>query len=71
MKKGVLSEKEKQTIKVLNFILLFDGMLDNEDDVIYLLKSVINRFISKKKQHLLYLSESSYPMRIITRNIEK
>jgi len=65
MKKNeVLTEKEKQSIRVLNYVATYDGVITNDTDVEYLLQQGIKKFVSKKRQHLVSLTETAYPMRI-------
>ena len=63
-----LTEKEKQAIRVLNYIATFDGLIINEDDIRYLLNAGIDKFIFKKRQHLVSITEKAYPISI---NIRK
>ena len=60
----VLTDQEKQSIKALNFIAKFDGIIQSEDDIKYILKQGIDKFIPKKRQHLVSITESAYPIRI-------
>lgn len=59
-----LTDKEKQSIKVLNFIAEFDGIIRSEDDIKYLLQQGIEKFIAKKRRHLVSITETAYPVRI-------
>lgn len=59
-----LTDKEKQAIKVLNFVATFDGVIENEDDIRFILNKGIEKFVDKKKQHLVSLTETAYPIRI-------
>ena len=59
-----LTDKEKQSIKVLNFIASFDGIIQSEHDIEYLLIEGIMKFIPKKRMHLVSISQKSYPIQI-------
>lgn len=59
-----LTQKEKDSIKVLNFIATFDGVITSEDDVKFLLGKGIEKFIAKKRQHLASITDNAYPVRI-------
>jgi len=59
----LLTDKEKQSIRVLNFIGTFDGIMD-EIDIKFALKEGVNKFISKKRRHLVYITENTCPIRI-------
>lgn len=59
-----LTDKEKVVIRVLNFIATYDGIIQSEDDAKFLLEEGINKFIPKKRKHLVSVSESSYPIHI-------
>ena len=60
----ILTEKEKQSIRTLNFIATFDGIIYDEDDMRLLLWYGIDKFIAKRRQHLVSITETAYPMRI-------
>jgi hypothetical protein len=59
-----LTNQEKQSLKTLNFITRFDGVISSEDDIKYLLQQGIEKFISKKRRHLVSITETAYPIRI-------
>lgn len=59
-----LTDKEKQSIRTLNYVATFDGVIENEDDIKYLLNECIKKFIAPKRQHLVSLTETAYPIRI-------
>ena len=59
-----LTDKEKQSIRVLNYIATFDGVIENEVDIKYLLRAGINKFIAPKKRNLVSITETAYPVRI-------
>ena len=59
-----LTDKEKQSIKTLNFIAEFDGIIENEDDIKYILNQGITKFVSKKRQHLVSVTKTAYPIKI-------
>lgn len=58
-----LTNKEKQSIRVLNFTATYDGMME-ENDIRFLLEQGIKKFISKNRQKLVSITETAYPMRI-------
>ena len=58
-----LFSQEKQSIKVLNFIAKYDGVIGGDGDIKYLLEQGIEKFIPKKRRHLVYISEA-YPIQI-------
>ena len=60
---NTLTNKEKQSIRVLNFAATYDGMMD-ENDIRFLLEQGIKKFVSKNRQHLVSITETAYPMRI-------
>lgn len=64
MTKEFLTNEEKQAIKVLNFIATYDGVIENEEEIKYLLKQGIEKFIPKKRRHLVSITETAYPVRI-------
>lgn len=64
MKNEFLTNKEKQSINVLNFIATYDGLIQSEDEIKYLLRQGIEKFIAKKRRHLVYITETAYPIRI-------
>lgn len=64
MEKEFLTKEEKQAIKVLNFIATYDGVIQSEDEIKYLLKQGIEKFIPKKRRHLVSITETTYPVRI-------
>ena len=47
--KEFLTDNEKQSIKVLNFIATYDGIIQSEDEIKYLLKQGIEKFIPKEE----------------------
>lgn len=59
-----LTEKEKQSIRALNFIATFDGIICTEDDIRYLLNRGINKFIPLRRRHLVSITKTAYPIRI-------
>jgi len=64
MEKEFLTNEEKQAIKVLNFIATYDGVIQSECEIKFLLKQGIEKFISKKRRHLVSITETDYPVRI-------
>lgn len=63
-KKEFLTDTEKQAIKALNFMATFDGIIQSEDDIKYMLQQGIEKFIPKKRRHLVSITETAYPVRI-------
>jgi hypothetical protein len=59
-----LTEKEKQSIRTLNYIAQFDGVIQDESDIRYLLNEGIKKFITPKRQHLATITDTAYPIRI-------
>lgn len=59
-----LTDKEKQSIRTLNYIATFDGVIESEDEIKYLLNEGIKKFIAPKRQHLVSITETAYPIRI-------
>jgi len=59
-----LTDKEKQSIRTLNYIATFDGVIESEDEIKYLLNEGIKKFIMPKRQHLVSITETAYPIRI-------
>ena len=59
-----LTDKEKQSIRTPNYIATFDGVIESEDEIKYLLNEGIKKFIAPKRQHLVGLTETAYPIRI-------
>lgn len=59
-----LTEKEKQSIRVLNYIATFDGVIEDETEIKYLLNRGIENFIPNKRRHLVSITETAYPIRI-------
>lgn len=62
-----LTSEENQSVKVLNFIAEHDGVITSEEDIRYLLKRGIENFIHKSRQHLLSISKSTFPIKIIVK----
>ena len=60
-----LTNEEKKAIKVLNFVATFDGVIEDAVCIEYLLNEGIKKFIPKKRQHLVSVNESVYPIRIV------
>ena len=59
-----LTDKEKQSIRTLNYIATFDGVIESEDDRRYMLNEGIKKFIAPKRQYLVSITETAYPMRL-------
>ena len=64
MEREFLTNEEKQAIKVLNFIATYDGVIQSEVEIKFLLKQGIEKFIPKKRRHLVSITETAYPVRI-------
>lgn len=64
MKQEILTDNEKQAIKVLNFAAAYDGIITSEDDIRYILNAGIKKFIPNKRRHLVRITKYSYPIRI-------
>lgn len=60
----MLTNQEKQAIRVLNFVALHDGIIRSDDDIKFILRQGIEKFIPKRRRHLVSLSETSYPIKI-------
>jgi len=65
MQNQFLTNEEKKAIKVLNFIATYDGVIKSEDDIKYLLQQGIEKFIPKKRRHLVSIAKNAYPIKII------
>ena len=59
-----LTDKEKQAIRTLNYVATYDGIITSDDDIKYLLGRGIEKFIAKKRQHLVRITETAYPVQI-------
>lgn len=59
-----LTTEEKQAINTLNFVAEFDGIIEREEDVLYILQKGIDMFISPKRKHLLTIDTEKYPLKI-------
>ena len=70
MSKKELTIKEKEAIKVLNYIATFDGIIQDEIDIIYMLNAGINKFIPKSKRNLVEIQSNRYPIKIFIKNIK-
>ncbi len=64
MAKEFLTNEEKSIIKALNFVATYDGIITSEDDAKFLLQQGIEKFIPKKRQNLVSITETAYPVRI-------
>src|SRR5690606_13990389 len=62
-----LTHDEKTALKVLNFIAEFDGIITSEDDIKILMNYGIEKFISKRRQYLVSLTNTAYPVKIKTK----
>jgi glutamate racemase len=60
-----LSDREIGAVKALNFVASHDGILTEEQDIKYILSSGMEKFIPKRKRHLLEVREDHYPIRIL------
>jgi len=59
-----LTPREKHAIATLNYIGSFDGIITSENEIKYLLQKGIDKFIAPKRQHLVRITETCYPVRI-------
>lgn len=59
-----LTTDERRAIRTLNYVATFDGIIPNEDDIKFLLNQGIKKFIAPKRQHLVSITETAYPIRI-------
>lgn len=59
-----LTDREKQSIRTLNYIATFDGVIESEDSIRYLLNEGIKKFIAPKRCHLVRITETAYPIQI-------
>lgn len=59
MKSDNLTDKEKQSIKVLNFIAEWDGVITDEEDIKAILYEGIRKFISKKETTFMFNYKNS------------
>lgn len=62
--KTYLTNEEKQSVKVLNYIAKYDGIIRSEEDIVYLLNQGIEKFIPKSRRHLVRVNTDAYPVRI-------
>ena len=59
-----LTKEEKAIIKALNFVASHDGIIQSEGEIKYILQQGIEKLIAKKRQHLVSITQTSYPIRI-------
>ena len=59
-----LTPTQRAAIRTLNYVATFDGIIDSEADIEYLLVTGIEKFIPKSKRHLVGVNTNRYPMRI-------
>lgn len=59
-----LTDKEKQSIKVLNFMATFDGIIEDNCEIVYILMKGVEKFIAKSRQHLVSINGDDYPIKI-------
>ena len=64
-KNDYLTNEERQTVKVFNYIATYDGIIESEQDIHYLLEQGIKNFIPVKRRHLVKINRNIYPMRIV------
>jgi len=64
MDNKTLTEKEIQTVKTLNYIAKFDGIITDHEEMMYLMERSIEKFIAPKRQYLVSLTKTAYPIRI-------
>jgi len=60
----MLTNKEKNSIKTLNYIATFDGIIKSEEEIKYILMKGIEKFISPNRQHLVSITQTAYPIKI-------
>jgi len=60
----VLTNEERAILRTLNFIATFDGIINSESEIKYLLMEGIGKFIPKKRQHLVSITQTAYPIKI-------
>lgn len=65
--KEFLTNEEKHAVKVLNHIALYDGIIRDENDIIFLLEKGIEKFIPKKRRHLVSIAKTAYPIKIVVK----
>lgn len=71
MRVKYLTDSEKDAIKVLNYIARFDGIIKSDEEIRYLLRMGIDKFIAKSRRHLVSISENGYPIKITYKVIKK
>lgn len=59
-----LTNEERHAVRVLNHVATFDGVIPDENDIKLLLREGISKFIAKKRQHLVRVTETAYPVQI-------
>ena len=59
-----LSPKDITTIKTLNFVAQYDGIIEDKNEIIYILECGIEKLIAKRKRHLVSVDKTAYPIRI-------
>lgn len=59
-----LTDQEKQSIKVLNFVATYDGIIQSDDEIKTILNNGIEKFIAKNRRHLVSITETAYPIKI-------
>lgn len=62
-----LTDKEKQSIRVLNYAATFDGIIESEEEIRYILNQGINKFIAPIRHNLVRVTEIGYPIKIVIR----
>jgi hypothetical protein len=62
--KESLTDIEKQSIKALNFLATFDGIISSDDDIRFILQQGVEKFIPKKRRHLVSLTTNAYPIKL-------
>lgn len=59
-----LTSEEKKIIRVFNFVAEYDGIIEHEEDVKFLLEEGVKKFIPKGRRHLVSITETAYPIRL-------
>jgi hypothetical protein len=49
----------------------FDGIIKSDEEIRYLLRMGIDKFIAKSRRHLVSITENGYPIKIIYKVIKK
>lgn len=63
--KDEFTKEEQSIIKALNFIATYDGIIKSEFEIKYLLHQGIEKLLPETKQHLVSITKTAYPIKII------